>query len=109
MNKWQQRGYPLSLFAWWRYFIKALLGKFTIRRVAVVLTAARPELQSTHRHSQSANVEFIKLGGNPVRLINSSMHYGWKGTLIFVFIWALFVYVDERGPYMGPDEVIEIL
>ena len=76
--------------------------------MAVVLTAARPELQSTHRHSQSANVEFIKLGGNPVRLINSSMHYGWKGTLIFVFIWALFVYMDERGPYMGLDEVIKI-
>lgn len=44
----------------------------------------------------------------PVRLINSSMHYGWKGTLIFVFFWALFVYMDERGPYMGVDEVIKI-
>ena len=77
-------------------------------RAAIVLTAARPELQSTHRHGQSANVELIKLGDNPVRLINSSMHYGWKGTLIFVFIWALFVYMDERGPYMGLDEVVKI-
>jgi len=44
-----------------------------------------------------------------VRLINSSMHYGWKGTLIFTVVWALFVYMDERGPYMGFDEVLKIL
>ena len=25
-----------------------------------------------------------------------------------MFFWALFVYMDERGPYMGVDEVIKI-
>ena len=43
-----------------------------------------------------------------MRLINSSMHYGWKGTLIFVVIWALFVYMDERGPFMGLEEAVKI-
>ena len=32
-----------------------------------------------------------------------------KGTLIFVVIWALFVYMDERGPFMGLEEAVKIL